>query len=87
MNIKKKDFETGNTTNSLVSHDIFTYYTFDFSNSAIFDFIHEKNKRKIIEACSIVYHNTIAQRQGFYFKISSSVGKIILKEFKTHFKD
>ena len=57
----KKDFKTGNTTNSLVSHNILTNQTFDFQNSAIRAFIHDKNKRKIIEACSIAHHNTIPQ--------------------------
>ena len=47
-----KDFKTGNTTNSLVSHNILTNHTFDFRNSVIFDFIEDKNKR-IIKACSI----------------------------------
>ena len=60
MNIKK-DFKTGNATNSLVSHNILTNHTFDFQNSAIFASIHDKNKRRIIEACSIVHHNTIPQ--------------------------
>ena len=54
MNIKK-DFKTGNTTNSLVSHNILTNLTYDFQYSAIFAFIHDKNKR-ITEACSIAYH-------------------------------
>ena len=53
MNIK--DFKTGNTTNSLVSQNILTNHTFDFQNSAIFAFIHNKNKR-ISEACSIIHH-------------------------------
>ena len=79
MNIKK-GFEFGYTTNSLVSYNILTNHTFDFQNSAIFAFIHDKNKRRIIEVCSIAHHNTIPQRQGF-FKISPSIGKIILKDF------
>ena len=33
--------------------------TFDFQNSAIFAFIHDKNKRRIFQACSITHHNTI----------------------------
>ena len=66
----KKDFKTGNTTNSLISHYILTHYTFNFQNSAIFAFIYDKNKRRIIEACSIACHNTIPQRHGF-FKIDT----------------
>ena len=77
----KKDFKTGDT-NSLVSHNILTKYTFDFQNSAMFAFIHDKSKRIIIEACSIVHPNTILQWQGFF-----KIGKIILKEFKIHTKD
>ena len=73
----KNDFKTANATNSLVSHYILTNHTFDFQNSAIFAFIHDKNKR-IIEACSITHHNTIPQREVF-FKISPSIGKIKLK--------
>ena len=84
MNIKV--FKTGNTTNSLVFYNILTNHTFDFQNSAIFAFIHDKNKRRIIEVCSIIHHNTIPQWQGF-FKISLSIGKMILKEFKIHTKD
>ena len=60
----KKDFKTGNTSNSLVSHNISTNHIFYFQNSAIFAFIHDKNKRRIIEAYSITHHNTIPQ-QGF----------------------
>ena len=67
----KKDFKTGNKTNSLVSQNILTNHTFGFLNFAIFAFIHNKNKRRIIEACSIAHHKTIQQRQGF-FKISPS---------------
>ena len=66
----KKDFKTGNTTNTLVSHDILTYQTFDFQNSAIFAFIHDKNKWTIIEVCSIAYHNTIPQWQGCFQNIT-----------------
>ena len=58
MNIKK-NFKTGNTTNSLVSHNILTNHTFHLQNLAIFPFIHDKNKQRIIEACSIAHHNTI----------------------------
>ena len=61
----RKDFQTGNTTNSLVSHNILTHHTFDFQNSVIFAFIHDKNKQRIIEACSIGHHKTIPKRQGF----------------------
>ena len=66
MNIKK-DFKTGNTTNSLVSYNILTSHTFDFQNTVIFAFIQDKNKR-IIEACSIARHNTTKQREGFFSK-------------------
>ena len=52
----KKDFKTGDTTNSLVSHNILTNHTFDFQNSAIFAFI---------ESRSIAHHNTITPRLGF----------------------
>ena len=85
---KKKNFKTVNTTNCLVSHNILTNYTFVFQYSAIFAFIHDKNKRRIIEACSIEtpQHNTTMTR-FFFFKISPSIGKIILKEFKIHTKD
>ena len=85
MNIKK-EFKTGNTTNSLVSHNILTNHTFNFQNSDIFAFIHSKNKR-IIEACSIEtpQHNTTTT--SVFFKISRSIGKMILKEFKIHTKD
>ena len=56
MNIKN-DFKTDNTTNSLVSYNILTNHIYGFQNSAIFAFIHDKNKWRIIEACSIIYHN------------------------------
>ena len=83
----KKDFKTGKTTKSLVSHNILTNHTFDFQNSTIVVFIHDKNKRRIIEVYSIVHHYTIPQRQGFFFKISQSIEKIILKESQIHTKD
>ena len=54
MNIKR-DFKTGNRTNSLVSHNISTNHTFDFHNSNLFTFIHNKDNCKIIEASSILY--------------------------------
>ena len=71
---KHKDFKTGNTTNYFVSHKILTKHTFDFQNSAIFAFIHDKNKRRRIEACSITHHND----KVFFFKVSPSIGKISL---------
>ena len=43
-------------------------HTFDFQNSVIFALIHDKNKRRIIEACSIAHQSTIPQRQGFFFQ-------------------
>ena len=79
----KTNVKTGNTTNSLVSHNILCNHTFDFQNSAIFAFINDKNKRKRIEACSIAHHNN----DKVLFKISSFIGKIILKEFKIHTQD
>ena len=80
-----KYVKTGNSTNYLAAHNILTNHTFDFQNFDIFAFIHDKNKRSIIEACYRAYHNTTPQRQVF-FKISPSQGKIILKEFKIHTK-
>ena len=38
------DFKNGNTTNSLVSYNISTNHTFDFKNSTIFAFIHDRDK-------------------------------------------
>ena len=80
----KKDFKTCNTTNSLVSHNILSNHTFDFQNSVIFTFIHDKNKRRIIEACSIAYRNTILQQKGI-FKIFYR--KNNPKRMKIHAKD
>ena len=79
----KKDFKTGNTTNSLVSHNISTNHTFDFQKSNIFAFIHDRDKRRIIEAFSILYFDTLLQRQSFY-KMSSSLTEIIIKDFKIY---
>ena len=36
-----------------LSHNILTNHTFDFQNSAIFAFILDRDKRRIIEACFI----------------------------------
>ena len=58
----KNDFKTGNTTNSVVSLNVLTNHAFDFQNSAIFAFIHDKNNRRIMEACSIAHNNTIPQQ-------------------------
>ena len=44
----KKDFKSGNTNNSLVSHNITTNHTFYFQNSIIFAFIHDRDKNRII---------------------------------------
>ena len=77
----EKYFKTGNSTNSLVSYNISTNHTFDFENSAIFAFIHDRDKRRIIQACSIPYHNTIPQRQ-FFFSKYQFLGKIILFFFQ-----
>ena len=53
LNEHEKDFKTGYTS-SLVSHNL-TNDTFGFQNSAIFAFINDKNKQRIIEASSIAY--------------------------------
>ena len=58
----KNDFKNGNTTNFLVSHYISPNHTFDFKNSTILSFIHDKNKVRILEACSIIHFDTIPQR-------------------------
>ena len=47
---------------TLFSHN----HTFDFQNSDIFAFFHDKNKRRRIEACSIAHHNTIPHRQVLF---------------------
>ena len=60
MNIKK-DFKSGNITNSLVSHNISTNRTFVFHNSTIFAFTHDRDIRRIVEACSIIYLYTKAK--------------------------
>ena len=39
----KKTLKTGNTTKFSVSYNILTNHTFNFQNSAIFAFIHDKN--------------------------------------------
>ena len=70
---KKKDFKTGNTTNSLVSHYILTNHTFNFHNSSIFYFIQDKNKGRIIEVC--MYTPTQYHNDKVFFKISPSIGK------------
>ena len=41
--------------------------SFNFYNSEIFAFIDCRDKRRIIEACSILYSDTILQRQVFFF--------------------
>ena len=69
----KKNFKTGNTTNSLVFHNILTNHTFDFQNSAIFHFIHYKNKRILIEACSLGHQNTILQDKDFFMAQSPGI--------------
>ena len=42
-----------NTPNSFISHSILTNHTFDFHNSTIFTFIYDRDKCRIIKACSI----------------------------------
>ena len=50
-------------------------------------FIDDKNKGRIIKACSLGNRSTLPQRLIFFFKISQSIRKIVLKEFKFHSKD
>ena len=69
--------------NSLVSHSILTNHTFDFYNSTIFAFIHDRDKRRIIKACALTNYDTITQRQGFY-KISPFLAKKVLKDFNIY---
>ena len=57
-----------NATYSLVYHYILTNHNFDFQNSAIFAFIHDKSKRRIIEAYPITYHNSIPLQKVFFSK-------------------
>ena len=50
----KKDFKTGNTTNSLVSNNILTKHTFDFQDSTIFpSFITKSKKKKLLKPASL----------------------------------
>ena len=70
LNVRNK---TGDATNSLVSRNISTNHTFDFQNCDMFAFIHDRDKRRLIEASSILYFDTIL-RQGFY-KISPSLAR------------
>ena len=79
----KKDFKSGNKTNFLVWNNILANNTFDFHNSTIFAFIHDRDKHWIIKASSITYFDTIIQRQGFY-RISPSLVKMIQKDFDIH---
>ena len=41
-----------------------------FQSSAIFAFNHDRGNRRVIEACSIAYHNTTLKRQGFFRRLS-----------------
>ena len=65
MNINKI-FKFGNTSNSSVTHNISNGHVCDFQNSTITAFIDDKDKHRIIEACSIYSFNTIFQRPGIY---------------------
>ena len=58
----KKDLKTGRVTKSWAFHNILTNHTFDLQNSVIFAFIDDRDKRRIIEACSTPYHNIMPQR-------------------------
>ena len=62
----------------IFSHNILTNHTFDFQNSIIFAFIHDRDKHRITESCFITHFDAIIQRQGFY-KISHSLSKMMLK--------
>ena len=84
----KSDFKTGNTTNSLVSYDITTNHTFDFHNSNIFTFIHDRDKRRIYQILTQYYNDQVFQNIAFsrFFKniAFSSKKKKMLKNFKIH---
>ena len=49
----------------------------------MFAFIHDRDKHRIIEACSITHFDTILQRQSYY-KIKPSQEKMMLKDFSIH---
>ena len=59
INEQRKDLKSGSITKFVVSHNVLTNHTFDFHNSTIFAFIHDRDKRRIIEACSITHFDTI----------------------------
>ena len=80
MNIKKK-LVTQQISEFLIT---FQLITLDFKNFAIFAFIHDKNKRRIIEACSIPQHNTTTTR---FFQNVSIYRKNNIKGFKIHTED
>ena len=55
-------------------------HTFDFQHSNIIAFMHDKNKRRIIEPSAISYYKIMQQGPGFY-KISPYRAKMILEDF------
>ena len=78
----KIDFKSGNFSNAIV-HNISKNHKFDFQQSNIIVFIHNKTKCRIIESSAISHYNSIEQRPGFY-KISPYLAKIMLKDFNLH---
>ena len=83
INEHENHFKSGNISNSLIIHNISTNHTFYFQHSNFIAFIHDKNKRRIIELSAISYYKTIQQRSGFY-KISPYLFKMMLKDFNLY---
>ena len=80
-----KDLKFGNTSNSLVTHNLLTNHNFSLQKSSMIAFIHNRNIRRIVDSSAISILNTLPQRPGFY-KISPFLARIILKNFNIHHK-
>ena len=66
-----------------VIHNVLNNHIFDFQDSNIIVFIHDKNKLRMIESSTISYYKTIQRSPGIY-KISLYQTKMMLKDFNLH---
>ena len=75
-----RDFKSGSFSNTLVIQDISINHIFDPQHSNIIAFIHNKNKRRLIESSAISHYNTIEYKILKFHLISPK----LLKDFNLY---
>ena len=73
----KKDIRISNSNNALFQHISQHNHNLDFNSAKMLTYIHNKNLRRIFEAASISFFNSLNTHPGFY-NISPHLSKYIL---------